>query len=123
MNVPEMLKSIGEQIQSNVSGKHVYAEPVSVADRTVIPVARVRYGFGGGGRGHDGNSRMADQGGGGGHVSIAPAGVVEITPTDTLHSHIGWEEDVCSHGVQCRSWLSRRKTSSALAARGNSSCF
>jgi uncharacterized spore protein YtfJ len=47
MNVPEMLKSIGDQLQSSASAKNVYGEAVSVGDRTVIPVARVSYGFGG----------------------------------------------------------------------------
>lgn len=82
MNVPEMLKSIGDQIQSSASAKLVYGEPVSVADRTVIPVARVRYGFGGGGGGHEQHSGHGG-GGGGGHASARPVGVVEITPSST----------------------------------------
>jgi uncharacterized spore protein YtfJ len=85
MNVPEMLKSIGEQVQSSASAKNVYGEPVSVADRTVIPVARVRYGFGGGGGGPQGEAQNSGPGGGcgGGHVSALPLGVIEITPAST----------------------------------------
>ncbi|MGI9071411.1 MAG: spore germination protein GerW family protein [Bryobacteraceae bacterium] len=86
MNVPEILKTIGEQIQAFASGKLAFAEPVSVADRMVIPVAWVRYDFGAGGGGSAGYARMTDQGGGGGgggQVSVVPAGIVEITPTGT----------------------------------------
>ena len=89
LNVPEILKIIGEQIQACASGKLAYAEPVSVADRMVIPVAWVRYDFGagGGGGGSAGYARMAKQGGegggGGGQVSVVPVGLVEITPTGT----------------------------------------
>lgn len=83
MNVLEMLKSIGDQIQSKASARSVYGEPVSVGDRTVIPVARVRYGFGGGGGGGDARNPDHGGGGGGGHVSAAPAGMVEITPAGT----------------------------------------
>jgi uncharacterized spore protein YtfJ len=86
MNVPDILKTIGEQIQASAIGKLAFAEPVSIADRMVIPVAWVRYDFGAGGGGSTGNARMTDQGGGGGgggQVSVAPAGIVEITPTGT----------------------------------------
>jgi uncharacterized spore protein YtfJ len=85
MNVPEMLKRIGEQVQTSASSKNVYGEPVSVGDRTVISVARIRYGFGGGGSSQSGDAENSDHGGGGGggHVSAAPVGIVEITPTGT----------------------------------------
>ena len=83
MNVPELLKSIAEQIQS-ASAKKVYGDPVSVGDRTVIPVARVRFGFGGGGGSHAPDSQKADEGGGGGAGGqISPLGVIEITPPGT----------------------------------------
>jgi uncharacterized spore protein YtfJ len=86
MNVPEILKIIGEQIQACASGKLAFAEPVSMADRMVIPVAWVRYDFGAGGGGPAVYRRMTDEGGGGGgggQVSVVPAGIVEITPTGT----------------------------------------
>jgi uncharacterized spore protein YtfJ len=85
MDVPKILKTIGEQMSTFASGKLAFAEPVSVADRTVIPVAWVRYDFGAGGSTPAAFSRMADKagGGGGGQVSVIPAGVIEITPTGT----------------------------------------
>ena len=62
MSVPEILKTIGERFQSSATVKNVYGDAISVGDRTVIPVARLSYGFGGGG----GNAGQDGKGGGGG---------------------------------------------------------
>ncbi|MFC7228225.1 spore germination protein GerW family protein [Salinirubellus salinus] len=52
----------------------VYGDPVTVGDRTVVPVARVAYGFGGGsGEGDDGEGFGA-----GGGVSATPIGALEV---------------------------------------------
>ena len=52
-----------------------YGEPVTVRDRTVIPVARVR-AAGGGGFGRD--AEHGDGGGGGGWLEGAPMGFIEF---------------------------------------------
>lgn len=72
MDVKETLQAISERLQSAATVKSVYGDPVTAGDRTVIPVARVRFGFGGGGKHLQG-------GGGGGGVRADPAGMVEIT--------------------------------------------
>lgn len=72
MDVQETLKSIGERLHSAATVKSVYGDPVTVGDCTVIPVARVRFGFGAGG------GKMLGGGGGGG-AKARPAGVVEVT--------------------------------------------
>ncbi len=79
--VQPMLKSMADRLAESAHVKRVYGDPVTVGERTVIPVARVRYGFGGGaGR----KSGAGDEGGGGGGgVVAAPVGVVEITPQGT----------------------------------------
>lgn len=51
----------------------VYGDPVEVGLMKVVPVAKVKYAFGGGGDG-TGNE------GGGGSFKIDPIGVYEITP-------------------------------------------
>ncbi len=83
MSVPEILKSIGERFQSSATVKNIYGEPISAGDRTVIPVARISYGFGGGGGSEGKQAAQGVGGGGGGHMTAVPAGVVEITPTGT----------------------------------------
>ncbi len=57
--------------------KIVYSEPVTVDGRTIVPVARVRLGFGGG-SGHNGRSKESEGGGGGGGFVARPVGFVEI---------------------------------------------
>lgn len=60
------------------AGAHtVYGDPVVVGSRTVVPVARVVYGFGGGSDGTPGG------GGGGGGVVATPVGALELTESET----------------------------------------
>ena len=42
------LHDLAERIQSGTSVRQVFGEPIEVHDRTLIPVARVGFGFGGG---------------------------------------------------------------------------
>jgi hypothetical protein len=57
----------------------VYGDPVTAGDRTVVPVARVAYGFGGGsGTGDDG-----DGFGAGGGLTANPIGALEVDPDGT----------------------------------------
>ena len=51
-NASEILRSLGERLQGGASVKNVFGDPITVDGKTVIPVARVRYGFGGGGGRH-----------------------------------------------------------------------
>jgi len=79
MNVEELLQTIAERVSAGATVKNVYGDPVSVGERTVIPVAKVRYGFGGGGgRGPQGEREASGAGGGGG-VTARPCGVFEVT--------------------------------------------
>ena len=97
MNVQETLGSIVEQLQRSASVETVYGEPVETDSRTVIPVAKVAYGFGsgsgpapdenegekeGGEKGKEKDEGSAGMGIGGG-VSATPAGALEITETTT----------------------------------------
>ena len=49
MAVQQLLQSIADKVRSSASVKSVYGEPVEAEGKTIIPVARVAYGFGGGG--------------------------------------------------------------------------
>ena len=87
MNVKETLEALAERLQKT-GVRTIYGEPISAEGRTIIPVARVTYGFGGGGglsgkqtgQSPDTNGEGA---GGGGGVRAVPAGVVEITREQT----------------------------------------
>ncbi len=79
MNFQELLYGMSERVSASASVKNVYGDPVTVGSRTVIPVAQVRYAFGGGG----GNRGEGEGGGGGGKVSARPCGALEVTAHGT----------------------------------------
>jgi uncharacterized spore protein YtfJ len=86
MNVTDLLQRIGETLGSTASVKSVFGEPIHVNGKTVVPVAKVAYGFGGGfGSGKDSahSDRHGEGGGGGGGVRAFPAGALEITDNGT----------------------------------------
>src|SRR5579863_2825382 len=68
-----------ERLARRLSGKaraaNVFAEPIERDGVTIVPVAKVRWGFGGG-RGME-RGRRRGMGGGGG-VQVAPLGYIEI---------------------------------------------
>lgn len=57
----------------------VFAEPVERDGLTVIPVAKARWGFGGG----LGSTKEQHGGGGGGGVTVTPVGYIEIRNGET----------------------------------------
>lgn len=75
----EVLERLAEKLGSQASVSAVFGNPVDREGITIIPVARVGFGYGGGA----GNGRRRDEitqgGGGGGGVSLAaPAGYIKI---------------------------------------------
>ena len=79
-----ILQSLKESIvTANV--KAVYGEPVAAQGKTIIPVAKIIYGYGAGsGTGGVGNSGTRGEGGGGGGGARAiPVGVVEVSNQQT----------------------------------------
>ena len=93
MTAPSPFESIASLLERSLSIRHVFGDPVQQGDRTIIPVAKVAYGFGGGsGRGRrkgtapdatDASSTDPEGAGGGGGVRMAPVGYMEITPGGT----------------------------------------
>ena len=71
------LEEIFRSIVDRAGTKTVFGEPVVVGGKTILPVAKVRYGFGGGRKG------SGEQQGGGGGMVAKPVGVVEITQSET----------------------------------------
>jgi uncharacterized spore protein YtfJ len=85
MNSTDLLQKIGETLGSTATVKSVFGEPIQVNGKTVIPVAKIAYGFGGGfgtGKG-PGAAQQGEGGGGGGGVRAFPAGALEITDSGT----------------------------------------
>ena len=95
MSIPERVQSIVERLQTSANVKTVYGEPIKVDGKTIVPVARVAYCFGMcscGKKGEEQGQQGKDQqscGGGGGALSVRPAGVLEITESETRFIPIG----------------------------------
>ncbi|MGE0404669.1 MAG: spore germination protein GerW family protein [Candidatus Korobacteraceae bacterium] len=82
METNTLVSSIGESVTTGLNARTVFAEPVSAHGRTILPVARIGYGFGGGSGARPGRDPLAQNetgGGGGGGGMAVPIGVVEIT--------------------------------------------
>jgi uncharacterized spore protein YtfJ len=88
-----LLQSLHENLSSRAQVKSVFGEPIVAADKTIIPVARVAYGFGAGaGTGGVGEqSAKGEGGGGGGGMRATPVGIFVVGPGESrfvpIHSH------------------------------------
>lgn len=75
---------------SRTGARSVYGSPVTVGEKTVIPVANVRFGLGmGGGSDGDEDDDGGEGFGGGGGAMATPLGVVEVTPEETTFVRFG----------------------------------
>ncbi|HQR36452.1 MAG TPA: spore germination protein GerW family protein [Blastocatellia bacterium] len=70
-SLPERL---AETLKTSAGAKMIYGDPVEHDGVTIIPVAKLRYGFGGGGGKHN----EEEGGGGGGAEIVQPAGYIEL---------------------------------------------
>ena len=85
MIATELLQKVSEPLGSTASVKSVFGDPIHANGRTVVPVAKVAYGFAGGaGGGRAGAQTGQGEGGGGfGGVLAFPAGALEVTDRGT----------------------------------------
>jgi uncharacterized spore protein YtfJ len=95
--MPELLNSIIGRIGDTASVKSIYGEPVSAHGRTIIPVARVACGFGGGaGKRHQ--AEQEGEGGGGGLVAL-PVGVFEVSESGTRFIPLHDKRKIATVGI------------------------
>ena len=90
MNLPEVFKSLSDRLQTTATVSTVYGEPVVAEGKTIIPVARVRYGFGAGSQEAGTNSAeggvpLGTGAAGGGGVEVSPMGMIMITADETRY--------------------------------------
>jgi uncharacterized spore protein YtfJ len=79
----EVLKSIVEPLRNSAAVKSVFGDAISAQGKTVIPVARIAYGFGGGSGKNAQEDKPGEGEGGGGGVVATPLGVFEVTDSET----------------------------------------
>lgn len=88
MGINEFFESLKNGLQTGADVKTVFGEPVETQGKTIIPVAKVGYGFGGGyGEAKsEGTDKKQGEGAGiGGGVSVKPLGVLEVTKDETRY--------------------------------------
>ena len=91
MFVQHLLQAITERLHSSASTHTIYGDPIETQGKTLIPVAKVSYGFGGWAAGTNvldtpdkpPSAKILEGGGGGGGVRMAPLGIVEVTLEQT----------------------------------------
>jgi uncharacterized spore protein YtfJ len=85
MGSQTLLQSLHENLGTRAQVKSVFGDPISAEGKTIVPVAKVAYGFGGGsGTGGVGqSSARGEGGGGGGGVRVVPVGVIEVSNQPT----------------------------------------
>lgn len=103
-SAPAPVQPIAELFERNINIRHVYHEPVRHGDLTVIPVAKVAFGFGAGvgrrgwfgrrsqqlvnGEPNATEDRVEPDGvGGGGGARMSPVGALELGPRGTRFVH------------------------------------
>ena len=87
--VSDIAALLAERVGSRAGVRAVFGDPVERDGVTVIPVGRVRWGFGGGG-GKGGPAEKGEGSGGGGCVESAPAGYIEISGGAAQFKRIGF---------------------------------
>jgi uncharacterized spore protein YtfJ len=75
--VSEILKDIVGELKGIASSQTVIGDPITVADKTVVPVVKISVGFGaGGGQGETPDKGGGFGGGGGGAAKIEPSAFI-----------------------------------------------
>jgi uncharacterized spore protein YtfJ len=98
MGVHQVLEPLLERLHIDANIKTIYGEPINLEGKTIIPVAKVMYGLGGG----FGKAKTTDRDGqtiekpagesGGGGIRIVPMGVIEISRDKTHFISLGNEK-------------------------------
>lgn len=75
----ELIKSILDELKAIAKTETIVGEPITIGDKTIVPVCKITLGFGAGG----GTGGVKDKGegsgsGGGGGVAIFPAAFIVI---------------------------------------------
>jgi len=77
--VTDILKGVVGELREVAKSETVIGDPITVGDRTVIPVMKISFGFAaGGGQGTDEKRGSGFGGGGGGGARVEPAAFIII---------------------------------------------
>ncbi|MGB8769475.1 MAG: spore germination protein GerW family protein [Candidatus Korobacteraceae bacterium] len=81
----EILTTLADRFSTTGKVQTAFGEPIEAHGKTIIPVARVKYGLGAGGGGENKSEAEDAVGGsgGGGGVKVTPIGVLEVSDAGT----------------------------------------
>ena len=79
MPAQDLLHTLNDRLGASANARSVYGDPIETHDRTILPVAKIQYGFGGG----IGSESGKEGSGGGGAVRARAVGVIEIDSRGT----------------------------------------
>jgi uncharacterized spore protein YtfJ len=75
----ELIKSILDELKAIAKTETIVGEPITIGDKTIVPVCKITLGFGaGGGTGGTKDKGEGAGSGGGGGVAIFPAAFIVI---------------------------------------------
>jgi uncharacterized spore protein YtfJ len=103
-------------LQNSASVKTVYGDPITAEGKTIIPVAKVTYGFGAGNAKRDENEERTEgkeTAVGGGGIYASPVGLIEITEAETRFIPIGDRRKLAGAllvGLFLGLWLASRRS-------------
>lgn len=84
MPVDDLMNTISESIKLSTSTGAIFGDPIKIGMKTIIPVARLKMGYGAGGCGKESEDKCGCSGsGGGGGAMLKPVAVVEIKDEET----------------------------------------
>jgi uncharacterized spore protein YtfJ len=109
-----LLQSLKESVLGQASVKTIYGEPISAHAKTIIPVAKIMYGYGAGAAtgGVGDTSARGEGGGGGGGVRAVPVGIIEVSDHPTRFVPITSRTKPAGAvlaGIGFGIWLGRRR--------------
>ena len=126
MESANFVENIASRLGQNASVKNVYGDPIVAQGKTIIPVAKIAYGFGGGfGKGKNKNKLpenktewpdkpIGEGGGGGGGLRATPVGVYEVNGNQTKFIPANNNQQLLIAaviGFLIRGWLIKRRRS------------
>jgi len=108
MQLEDMFQKI-EEMRDKASVNAVYGEPVKVGEKTIIPVADIKYGFG---LGYGESAPASDEeeeipsggGGVGGGIAARPVAVVEISDEGVVVKPVTDEGRIALAGIFTGIW-------------------
>jgi len=104
-----IIQAVRDSVVGQADVRTLYGQPIEAQGKTIIPVARIMYGFGAGA----GNARGSENsgGGGGGGVRALPLGVIEITPQETRFIPISDRKKLAGAALagMALAWLFKRR--------------